>query len=92
MNKKEVKMYMENKEFEKFCKEADSCNLSHSNYMRVMLIFGKMFVGRGKLPTSQNISERISGLSTFCSIFKSPIIEESELNFLTKQKLKENKK
>ena len=89
MNKKEVKMYMENKEFEKFCKEADACKLSHSNYLKVNFIKGKHEISRGKELTSKQISEEIERLKTRAWWQKHPMPPE-DLNFLLK--LKENKK
>ncbi|GAI22427.1 unnamed protein product, partial [marine sediment metagenome] len=47
-HKKEVKMYLNQKENDKFIAEVKLCGMSNSDYVKTMYVLGKIFVCKGK--------------------------------------------
>lgn len=86
-------MLINEQEYQRIIKEVEACNVSHSDFLRIMYIFGKFYVSNGKMFVDpKNLGDRIWGLIAACNVFGSNV-SNSDLAFLSNQqkKLEERK-
>ncbi len=79
-------MCVNTKEFEKLSEEAKVCEMSVSDYLKTMYIFGKLYVGGNKFNiTKEEISLKIWAVKSVFDFFNVDTTKSSEFDFLFKR-------